>query len=533
MITKKFKIKYFSKSFDQYIYQSTGIFYKLYNNPELMYDKGFILSLLGEYNLIDVSIYESIRSDVLTKLSQRETDIKNKKSELKRIKKELEEDDFKNPKRKYHLINKYKRIERNINKNVCFGGKILLRNITKLKQKLQQQKLTPDDEKYTNDLINKYHKEYVNKRELGVYKIGNSIEGGNRKFDFDLINKKITFKPNKNFKTEIIFLAKKNHGKELYKLQKMIDNNQISVTVRLNKNDVCLCYDEKLLNGFQFNKTEYFKEIKGTEDKEQKKEIFIKYKNEQQNRQLNNKKLNRYMSVDLNPYEIGVTICDKNVAGLVDKIDEKEIVFKHVYVLKDLNKKLGLSSQDKKQIKENNKRKFELKQVWKTIFDVALHYKVSYFCIEDLNMKPKDNEKGKEFNKMVNNLWHRTLTVQLINKYCNVNGIILLDIEPYYSSFIGNMVYKNYDCISASLELCRRGMNKYIKGYSLYPSLESINQEKLNYLLGENVFSDGSWVNLYKVVSNSNSGLRYRNKSITDLEVKNLQSYKSKIKIMF
>ena len=104
MITKKFKIKYFSKSFDQYIYQSTGIFYKLYNNPELMYDKEFILSLLGEYNLIDVSIYESIRSDVLTKLSQRETDIKNKKSELKRIKKELDENDFKNPKRKYHLI---------------------------------------------------------------------------------------------------------------------------------------------------------------------------------------------------------------------------------------------------------------------------------------------------------------------------------------------------------------------------------------------------------------------------------------------
>lgn len=131
---------------------------------------------------------------------------------------------------------------------------------------------------------------------------------------------------------------------------------------------------------------------------------------------------------------------------------------------------------------------------------------------------------------MTNNLWHRTLTTQLINKYCNENGIILLNIEPYYSSFIGNMVYQEYDCISASIELCRRGMNKYIKGYSLYPSLKSINQEKLIYLLGENVCRDGSWINLYNLISYS--GLRYRNKSVNGLSVNSLQSRKSKIKIL-
>ena len=135
-----------------------------------------------------------------------------------------------------------------------------------------------------------------------------------------------------------------------------------------------------------------------------------------------------------------------------------------------------------------------------------------------------------EFNKMVINLWHRTLTTQLINKHCNENGIILLNIEPFYSSFVGNLVYQDYDCISSATELCRRGMNKYTKGYSLYPSLKSINQEKLNYLLGENVCNDGTWVNLYKAVSGS--GLRYRNKSVNGLEVNNLQSRKSMVKVL-
>jgi len=105
--------------------------------------------------------------------------------------------------------------------------------------------------------------------------------------------------------------------------------------------------------------------------------------------------------------------------------------------------------------------------VWKYIFNLAKHYKVSHFVMEDLDFKPKvDKNKPKEFNRKTKNLWHRTLTQQLVNKYCNINGIIKIEVIPCYSSFIGNMVYEDYDPIAASLELCRRGIVKYIKGSS-------------------------------------------------------------------
>jgi hypothetical protein len=89
------------------------------------------------------------------------------------------------------------------------------------------------------------------------------------------------------------------------------------------------------------------------------------------------------------------------------------------------------------------------------------------------------------------------------------------------------MVYNEYDPIAASYEICRRGMNLYIKGCSIYPDISSINQEKLNYLLGENV--DSSWNKLYKTIINS--GLRYRNKDKKSLAVNKFKSFKSQIEI--
>ena len=89
--------------------------------------------------------------------------------------------------------------------------------------------------------------------------------------------------------------------------------------------------------------------------------------------------------------------------------------------------------------------------------------------------------------KQTKNLWHRTLTTQLILKHCNIIGLNLIEVNPIYSSFIGNMIYHYFDPISSSLEIGRRGATKYTKGSSVYPLLSGINQEKLDYLLGENI----------------------------------------------
>ncbi len=60
-------------------YQSTGVFYKLYNNAELMEDFEFKNQIIDKNDLIDTSMYDFIVSDVKTKRSQTRT-IWNKKA---------------------------------------------------------------------------------------------------------------------------------------------------------------------------------------------------------------------------------------------------------------------------------------------------------------------------------------------------------------------------------------------------------------------------------------------------------------------
>ena len=67
------------------VFQSTGLFYKLYNNAELLEDKGFKQELLSKNSLIDVSMLESIISDVKTKLAQKETSDNKKLAEIEQI----------------------------------------------------------------------------------------------------------------------------------------------------------------------------------------------------------------------------------------------------------------------------------------------------------------------------------------------------------------------------------------------------------------------------------------------------------------
>ena len=88
--------------------------------------------------------------------------------------------------------------------------------------------------------------------------------------------------------------------------------------------------------------------------KELRKEIYKKFITEQRERKLVNKLNNRYLSVDLNPEFIGFCVVDKLENGEINEI------YKECLDLSNLNTKTRLSSTDKKQIKQNDKRKFEL-----------------------------------------------------------------------------------------------------------------------------------------------------------------------------
>lgn len=514
---------------DEYIYQYSGLFYKVYNNPELMVDTTFIKELLNDY--IDKSIYDFCVADVKTKLNQLETLTKKKKKEISDIEKELVENNFKSKKdkrRKYYLNKKLNELKRTLNKNICFGGKSLLRNITKTHNSIKNIKAFDSTNtqliKEKEELLLKYKKQFTENRKLGIYFVGRAVEHGNRKIKFDFVNNRLIFKPNKRTQVELFIKPKKNVSVVLNKIQELVDIKSIAVTVRIDNKHIYISYDEELLNGYSFDEQSCKKKQQQFISKESRKNVFKKYIKKQEEKKLKNKVVNRYLAVDLNPHNIGLSIIDKTNDG-----GEYNVVLKQNIDLSKLSSKLYKSSSSIKQLKQNNKRKHEIREVWKYVFKLAVHYKVAHFVMEDLNFKSKTlNDNSKEFNRKTKNIWHRTLTTNLITKHCNINGIIKIEVNPCYSSFIGNMIHDDYDPIASSLEIGRRGIVKYIKSSSIYPDITRINQEKLNYLLGENMdVKDMTWNRLYCKLSS----LRYRNLSQNKLIDKNLYSKKSKIKI--
>lgn len=518
MLTYKLKYKVSEEDsvlINKYVYHYTGLFYKIYNNPELMEDMSFVKENLNEF--IDKSIYDSCLIDVKCKLSQLETIKVKKQIQIDEIISYLKDNDFKTRKElkiKYTLINKVRCLEKSINKNITFGGKKILQEITKLSYK-----------KTNEQRLKKLKKEFKEKRKLGLYIVGRACEGGNRKFDFDFKNKQITFKPNRTTKINLEFYSKGKQFDVLCNLQELINNNSISVTIRLDGGYIYLTFDEQVLNGYAFNEAECKKEQKLHIDKEVKKQIYIKWKKEQKSKMLDGKNPNRYCSVDLNPNYIGISILDK----LSDNPEgDFKIIHYECINLSKLSTRMNLPSDDPKQIKQNNKRKHEIAQAWKYIFKICSHYKVAHFGMEDLDFKPKasDDKKPKEANRKIKNIWHRELTEYLINKHCNILGIDLIKVNPCYSSFIGNMTYNYFDPISSAIEIGRRAIIKYIKKSSIYPNISRINQEKLNYLLGENVLINPTWNKIYKVTAK----LRYRNglSKLSRLD-KYIDSYKSKV----
>ena len=79
------------------------------------------------------------------------------------------------------------------------------------------------------------------------------------------------------------------------------------------------------------------------------------------------------------------------------------------------------------------------------------------------------------------------------------------------------------------MEIGRRCIFKYKKGYSIYPSIETINLKKLNYLLGEIVIEEGlTWKKLYSIIHL----LRYRNPKKLGLKVKYLHKKSSMISLI-
>ena len=290
---------------------------------------------------------------------------------------------------------------------------------------------------------------------------GECPQKGNRHFKFDIENNTIIYKRNKK---EHIILSlpnlKKKVKEELLKIQYLMEEKKLPVTIKLKNGFIFITFDESIVH---------------------------------ESLKLKDLKSNRVMGIDLNPNYIGFSILEFK--------DEKfKVIKKGVFDVTLLNKDFN-----------KNKKRHELRELNHKLIRICKHYKVSKICVEELNISSSNKGQGKVFNRLCNNQWNREVTLNNLKVLTSTYGIELIEVNPIYSSFVGNIEYGNSttpDMIASSIEIARRGYKKFSKGW-FYPTL---NLEKVRNKFNqwkEEIYSNvKSWKKLFVKVKKS--GMRYR-----------------------
>ena len=267
-----------------------------------------------------------------------------------------------------------------------------------------------------NGLISK--EEWKECRLRQIYSIGDKNRSGNRKFKI-VDENNVVFKPNKKTKINITLkLNSKSWIKIIKKLISLQELNEVPITYRLDTNYIYISFEESCL------KEEEYK--------------FIK---------------NRVMAIDMNPNYIGYSVVDWKSE------DEYKIIEKGVFSIKQLNDKERKEEDNTNVTYFSNKRNFEIFEISKKLIEISKSYKCEMFGIEKLDIESKDSGKGRRFNRLVNNQWNRSIFYENVKKRCNIAGIKFIEVKAEYSSFIGNIVYRNEklpDMILSSIEIGRR-----------------------------------------------------------------------------
>ena len=170
---------------------------------------------------------------------------------------------------------------------------------------------------------------------------------------------------------------------------------------------------------------------------------------------------NRIFAIDMNPNYIGWSVVNW-------KAENKYFLVKSgVISIKNLNNyenSLNVSSDSPEKKYVTNKRKHEIIQVGIELSKLANYFRCEAFGIEYLKIKTSNKEKGKKFNRLVNNQWNKNLLVHILEKNCKFYKIYFQRVMANYSSFLGNTVYREEklpDMCLASIEIGRRAYEFY------------------------------------------------------------------------
>ena len=349
--------------------------------------------------------------------------------------------------------------------------------------------------------------EFLNKRLSNLYIIGEANYHGNRFININDDLESFIFKPTRKDKLILTIDGRyKRYKSILNKLYHLQQDKQIPITYELDNEYIYLTYDESLVE-----QTFDYKPIK-----------------------------NRIFSIDLNPNYIGWSVVDwKNSK-------EFDVVKGGVISIKDINdidfRLKGKSSDSKERKYINNKRAFETYEISKLLVNTAKYYRCEVFGLEELNIKSKDSTLGKNFNKLVNNVWNRTKLVNNIKKRCNIYSIRVVFAKPNYSSFVGNFLFRDLnlpDMTLSSIEIGRRCYEfksqyidkKYKKKNIILPDINDFNDRYIKSLEEFNIPGEiKDLVKIYYFLKNAKSRYRVSLDELPHLEFSRCFSNKSKIK---
>jgi hypothetical protein len=319
---------------------------------------------------------------------------------------------------------------------------------------------------YLKGLITK--DQFKRTRMMPICSYGEKANTGNRLIDFDLLNSLIIYKPSRYVHKEIRFCpVKKKLAHELAIVQELADKKKMPITVKFTDKHLYLTYDESLIY----------------------------------NEAYNNLKHTRVLGIDMNPNYIGVSVIE------FDKKDEFKLLHKEVYDLTILTKLSGKASTDAKSQYYTNKLKHETIAIAHKINKLVDYWKCSKLAIEDLAINSGDIQKGNTFNLLCNNKWERNLFVNKLKMLANIHKYELVEVNPVYSSIVGNFAYGNEntpDMVAASIEIARRAYKKFEKGW-FYPKF---NVETLDEQWKQTLAGVKTWKKLFQIVKEAK--LKYR-----------------------
>jgi hypothetical protein len=292
--------------------------------------------------------------------------------------------------------------------------------------------------------------EYLSNRLSNLCSLGESNQKGNRKFQINQDLHSIEFKNDRHnhYKLELKGVYGKRE-KVLSRLYDLQNKKEISLTYSLDREYIYISFDE--------SKVEQYK-----------RDRFVE---------------NRVMSIDMNPNYIGWSIVDWKSENEFNVVKSGVFSIEHINKLSEKLIKNHTDSEDPKKIYLSNKRTYETYQISKKLIDICLYHKCESFCIEDLNIKLKDAERGKRYNRLVNNNWCRNKLELNLQKRCNIFDIKFIKVQPDFSSFVGNFLFRSFnlpDMVLASIEIGRRGYEfnlqyiekiKEIKRNIIFPDL--------------------------------------------------------------